>query len=379
MKKTNPYIVVTVILFGLLLAVPGLLLFALKGPQQSGENRAMAEMPAFKFSKMDAFPSQFDRYVNDHFPFRNLLLDLSFQYSLINHQSPIPQVVIGKNDFLFSGEAERTLFEGTLDFSEEKMKIIVDELLERQARYRREGIRFYVVVAPTAYEIYPEYLPDYLQRINETATDRFCRMMSEKAPQIPFLYLKDKMLYNKQFGRLYYKNDNHWNPLGGYYATDAILNLMRHDFPQLPDNINDKFTLTPYIRTFGNLGDMLVVRNQFRNLATDTDYKVSFLDSVQYALCENPERKYEAPADFAYPWEYEWRYTTNQEQHPKILVIRDSYCAAVIPFLTPWFKESVFIFDAWKYGGNDDIIRQEKPDIILLLIYEPHIRNIIGK
>ena len=376
MKKTNPYIVVTVILFGLLLAVPGLLLFALKGTQQSGENRAMAEMPAFKFSKMDAFPSQFDRFVNDHFPFRSLLLDLSFQYSLINHQSPIPQVVIGKNDFLFSGEVERALFEGTLDFPEEKMKVIVDELLERQARYLREGTRFYVVVAPTAYEIYPEYLPDYLQRTNETATDRFCRMMSEKAPQIPFLYLKEKMQQSKQFGRLYYKNDNHWNPLGGYYATDAILNMMSQDYSQLPDNINDKFTLTSCTRTYGNLGNMLVVLNRFRNLATDTDYRVSFIDSAQYALCENPERKYKAPAGFAYPWEYEWRYTTNQEQHPKILVIRDSYCAAIIPFLTPWFKESVLIFDAWQYGSNDDIIRQEKPDIVLLMIYEPHIRNI---
>ena len=376
MKKTNPYIIITVILFGLLLAVPGLLLFALKGTQQSGENRALAEMPAFKFSKMDAFPSQFDRYVNDHFPFRSLLLDLSFQYSLINHQSPIPQVVIGKNDFLFSGKEERTLFEGILDFPEEKMEMIVDELLERQAYYLREGIRFYVVVAPTAYEIYPEYLPDYLQRTNETATDRFCRMMAEKTPQIPFLYLKEQLLRSKQFGRLYYKNDNHWNPLGGYYATNAILNLMHHDFPQLPDNIEGMFTLTPYTRTSGNLGNMLVVRNRFRNLATDTDYRVSFIDSAQYALCENPERKYEAPAGFAYPWEYEWRYTTNQEQHPKILVIRDSYCGAVIPFLTPWFKESLFIFDAWQYGINDDIIRQEKPDIVLLMIYEPHIRSI---
>ena len=376
MKKTNPYIVVTIILFGLLLAVPGLLLFALKGTQQSGENRAMAEIPAFNFSKMDAFPSQFDRYVNDHFPFRNLLLDLSFQYSLINHQSPIPQVVIGKNNFLFSGEGEQILFDGTLEFSEEKMKMIVDELLERQAHYYREGIRFYVVIAPTAYEIYPEFLPDYLQRINETATDRFCRMMSKKAPQIPFLYLKEQLLRSKQFGRLYYKNDNHWNPIGGYHATEAILNLMRHDFPQLPSSINDKFILTPYIRTSGNLGNMLVVRNQFRNLATDTDYKVSFIDSVQYALCENPKRKYEAPAGFAYPWEYEWRYTTNQEKQPKILVIRDSYCAAIIPFLTPWFKESVFIFDAWQYRSNDDIILQEKPDIVLLMIYEPHIRNI---
>lgn len=376
MKKFRPYILFTVILFGLLLAVPGLMLFFHKEAQQSGENRALAEMPAFEIAKMDAYPSLFDHYVNDHFPFRNFLLDLSFQYDLLNHQSPIPQVVIGKNDFLFSGEAERALYEGTLDFPEEGMDASVKELIARQERYQREGIRFYVAIAPTAYEIYPECLPEYIQRANETATDRFCRMMSEKAPQIPFLYLKEKMLQSKRFGRLYYKNDNHWNPLGGYYATKALLDMISREFPQLPNDIDGKFTWTPFMRTSGNLGDMLVVRDHFRYLASDTDYRVSFMDSAQYALYENPDHKYPAPDGFAYPWEYERRYSTNRGQQPKILVIRDSYSAAIIPYMTPWFKESVFIFDAWQYGSNDDIIQQEKPDIVLLVIYEPHIRNI---
>ena len=76
------------------------------------------------------------------------------------------------------------------------------------------------------------------------------------------------------------------------------------------------------------------------------------------------------------PYEYEKQFRTNRTDQPKILFVRDSYCNNIIPFVTPYFRESLFIFDAWQYGANWDIIRQEKPDIVVLMIYEPHIRNI---
>lgn len=378
MKKTSPYIVITVILFGLLLAVPGILLFFQPKSQVGSENRAMAEMPKLNFSKLDVFPNSFDKFVNDNFPFRSSFLHFSFLYSIHNNRSPIPTVVIGKDNFLFCGNDERHLYEGTLDFSEERMTEIVYELAERQKRLMHDSIRFYVVIAPSAYEIYPEYLPDFMQRASETATDRFCRMMAEKNPQVPFLYLKDKMLKHKKEGRLYLKNDNHWNHLGGEMATEEILTMMAGDFPQLPQKIRQKFTLEPYIRHEGNLHDMLAVDMTLERFVQDTEYQVHYIDSALFDAHEDFNRKYESIPDFPYPWEYERRFTTNRSQQPKIVVIRDSFGGYVMPFLFPWFRESVFIFDDWKYRPNYTIIQQEKPDIVLLIIYEPHIRATLG-
>lgn len=376
MKERHLYQIITVILFVLLLIVPGILLLVQPGRQLQGENRAMAKMPKLQLSKLDAFPHQFDQYVNDHFPFRSSMLDFSFGLSLRQHQSPIPEVLIGQNDFLFSGKEERQLFEGSLEFSEDCMAAVVDKLAQRQEQLSREGIRLYVAIAPTAYEVYPEWVPPYVQRTEETATDRFCRMMAEKAPKSPFLYLKECMLQHKEDGRLYFKNDNHWNPLGGEYAAMEILRMMRGDFPQLPDQIVPSFTLKPFVSTSGNLGNMLAISPSFEYFAQDTDYHICFADSARYAFSEVLEKRYEPIKGFAYPWEYEHRFVTNCTGQPKIVVIRDSYAGAVIPFLAPWFRESVFIFDAWQYGDNWDIIVQEKPDIVLWLIYEPHIRSI---
>lgn len=379
MRKVNPYIVITVILFGLLLAVPGFLLFVQPDNQVNSENRTMAEMPKLNFAQLDEFPHKFDKYVNDHFPFRSTFLNFTFLYSIKNNISPIPDVIIGKDDFLFCGTYERKLYEGTMDFSEEKMLEIVHELADRQERLLRDSIRFYVVLAPSAFEVYPEYLPDYMLRTEKTATDRFCRMMAEKAPQVTCLYLKDKMLKHKKEGRLYLKNDNHWNFLGSEYAAEDILSLMAGDYPQLPQKIRQKFTLEPYIRHEGNLNDMLMLNMALDRFSQDTEYHVHYVDSARYDVHENFNRKYKPIPDFSYPWDYERRFTTNRSQQPKIVVIRDSFGGYLIPFLSPWFRESVFLFDNWEYGANDAIIQQEKPDIVLLIIYEPHLYKVQGK
>lgn len=377
-KARHLYAVITVIvMMGLFLfPICQMLLHFLPEKEVAGENRAMAEFPTLNFSNMDAFPGQFDRFFSDHFPFRGIVLDISFQYSLLRHQSPIPEVVIGKKDFLFSGKGEKDLYEGKLAFSDSEQQQVVDELICRARRLDSMGIRFYVVVAPTALEVYPEYLPDYMQRTDRTVTERFCALMRERAPGIPFVYLKENLLQEKGKARLYFKHDNHWNPMGGYYAAEAILRMLRRDFPQLPEDLDGQFVLHPYIRTSGNLGDMVAVSERFRYLATDTDYRVSYVDSVRYHYEEVLDRKYEPVPGFAYPWEYEMRYRTDRKE-PKLLVIRDSYAGAVMPFLSPYFSESVFIFDAWRYGPNWDIVQHEHPDLVLLMMYEPHIHNIV--
>ena len=376
MRNSKIYIVITVILFWLLLAVPGILIFTHPTNQISGENRALAKMPKFNLAKLDVFPHKFDRYVNDHFPFRSSFLHYFFMYSINHDKSPIPTVIIGQDDFLFCGSMERELYEGTMDFPEEKMEEAARILADRQTKLLRDSIHFYVVIAPSAYEIYPEYLPEYILRAKETATDRFCRTMAEKAPQVPVLYLKDKMLEYKKAGRLYHKNDNHWNYLGSEYAAEDILDYMAGDFTQLPRKIRQKFTLEPYILHQGNLHDMLAVNMTLERFAQDTEYRVHYVDSALYHVHEDNHKRYEPIPDFSYPWDYERRFTTNRTEQPKIVVIRDSFGGYLMPFLAPWFRESVFIFDDWLYQSNDSIIQQEKPDIVLLMIYEPYLRKI---
>ena len=83
---------------------------------------------------------------------------------------------------------------------------------------------------------------------------------------------------------------------------------------------------------------------------------------------------------FPYPWSYEVRYTNKKiKSGLKILFIRDSFGDQLIPFVREVFKESVFIFDAWRYQLNKPIIEIVKPDIVVYLGLETHLEGMLKK
>lgn len=377
-ERQNPYIILTVILFICMLAFPAfhLVCHRNQATDSQRENRTLASFPSLNPARLDKFPAQFDYYFNDHFPFRDRFLDAYFLYAMFNRQSPTPSVVLGKEDFLFSGKEEKELFEGKLEFTEEQMAIVADELARRFDTLQKMGIRYYVFLAPTSYEIHPEYLPPYLRRASETATDKFCRVMRERAPEVPLTYLKSTLLNHKGDTLLYRKNDNHWNMLAAQYSAEKILKTLSKDYPMLPATICQDFDLSPYVYDGGNLYSWISIRGNSPKYRADQEYGVLYTDTIGFISIEDTEQDFTPTEGFAYPDAYEKQFRTNRTDYPKILFIRDSYCNNIIPFVSPYFHESLFIFDAWQYGANYDIIRQVNPDIVVLMIYEPHIRNI---
>ena len=377
-ERQNPYIILTVILFVCMLAFPAvhLVCHRSQATDSQRENRTLAPFPALDVTRLDKFPSQFDYYFNDHFPLRDQFLDAYFLYALFNRQSPTPSVVLGNEEFLFSGKEEKELYEGKLDFTEEQMAVVADELARRYDTLRKMGIHYYVFLAPTSYEIHPEYLPSYLQRAPETATEKFCRVMSEHAPEVPLTYLKGTLLRHKGDTLLYRKNDNHWNMIAAQFCAEKIMATLSKDYPMLPATICQDFNLTPYDQEGGNLYSWVSIRGNSPKYRIDREYYAAYTDTAGFCITEDLVQDFTPTEGFAYPDAYEKQFRTNRTDHPKILFIRDSYCNNIIPFVTPYFHESLFIFDAWQYGANFDIIRQVNPDIVVLIIYEPHIRNI---
>lgn len=360
--------------------IPLLLMFVLlqipdSKTTSASENRTLAEKPSMNVKQLDSYPKQYDSYISDHIPFRDVFLDATFVIKGTLGISPTPNVVIGKDNFLFCGINEKILYEvGEPYFPMDKIIAVADKFAERYDSLDKLNIKLYIAIAPTTFEIYPEYLPDYVQRAEKTGTDLFCEVMSEKYPHIPLILLKQNVLKHKKNHNLYLRNDNHWNPYGACFATENVLAEMSKDFPSLPDKIFDKFTFSPFVSKSGNLSDMLRKNN---GEYSDTNYLVSYKDSAKIALHNDPSKNYKPIEGFPYPDIYCLRYVTNNTGSPKIVVIRDSYSNAVIPFMSPWFSESVFIFDSWQYGDNYEIINSEKPDIVLYFIYEPYIKNVV--
>ena len=149
---------------------------------------------------------------------------------------------------------------------------------------------------------------------------------------------------------------------------------MKKDFPQIPNYTLSDFELTTKQTKTGNLINML--DDTFKSLFDeDIAYDVKLKESGK-SWHEVERVGYPCVEDFPYPWEYEMDGETPLKELPNIVIIRDSYFNSVMPFLYNSFHRSVAIFDAWLYRENMDIILQEKPNIVLVIMLESHIANL---
>ena len=104
------------ICFALMLLGPGAVYFFARPylNTENTENRQLAEMPALSFDglkgladSLQAFPSLFNSFYNDHVPFRSQLIELNSVMSVeLFGDSASDSVVLGKDNWLFYTDEE---------------------------------------------------------------------------------------------------------------------------------------------------------------------------------------------------------------------------------------------------------------------------------
>ncbi|MCK9301961.1 MAG: DHHW family protein [Bacteroidales bacterium] len=341
------------------------------------ENRALAKKPKLDINRLDYYPDSLNNYYNDHFAFRGFFLICNNIINTLEKESPSDEVLIGKKGFLYLRRLECAVYEGNDDFNNpEKIQHVADILVKRNEKYKKKGIEYYVVIIPTKYEIYPEYLPIYIQRTDTTSTDKLCYLMQSN-PQVKLLYIKDFMLSKKDKGFLYRINDNHWNQFGAYFASDTILNFIKKDFPQIPIYKQVDYQFNNDTTIYGNLSEIIISDYTKKLFRPEIKYSAELIDTLKRAV-KGDIAGYTPPKYFSYPDNYEIVNVTNDKSLPKTLIIRDSYTNALMPFLSNSFSKSTYIWDSWKFKDNMEIVDSEKPDIVINIILEPFIVN-IGK
>jgi len=335
------------------------------------ENRTLAKMPNFKLAKLDPFPQAYETWYNDHFIYRENILKW---YNLMNYnfnKSPFPEkVVLGVDKWLFYNIKESDLYKGKFMVSDDSIQMIVNELLYRKTELEKRNIKFYVLIVPIKAEIYPEYLPKYIKRTkNKTLTDKIIESIKLK-PEINLITCKEELIEAKKSNNVYYKNDNHWNDFGAYITYLKLINKISKDFPILKKNIINKIHFKEDIQAGGNLANMI----SLDYLLNEKNNKITIENAKSK---DAPKRNYPVVQGFGYANEYEIAKCIPDNLLPKAVIIRDSFFGALLPFVSENFSHSVYIFDKWQYKFNLDIIEIEKPDIVILQMYEPHISNIL--
>lgn len=350
MKYTNKHIFL--LLFLILIMVPNILIF-INGDATNTENRVLSESPKLNIKEIGKFPSEFETYYNDNLPLKLEMTKVNslLSYKLLN-TSPKDYVIKGKDGWLFYNSSKRgdansiADFQGTNHYSTEQLEHIKNRLLEMEQITNENGAEFILVFAPNKSSIYDEYMPDYFLRINkQSKLDNLVEYLKVET-DLKIVYPKNELIANKN-KNLYYKLDTHWNELGAYIAFEEYMETL-YDI-KIP-----KLKTLEIISAELNHGDLSGMINLNSGELEDRNYEIKNKKTYGFEeVYSNGTAHIE--------------YLSENKNGLKLLSFRDSFCTALIPYISQTYENSTFI---WSPNFDESMVQSQKPDVVMLEMVE---------
>ncbi len=340
---------------------------------QSSENRKKASFPVLNVNRLDAYPSEMDAYINDNFYLRPFLLLEFHKLKYVMGVSPNPKkVIVGNDGWLFLGMKDQEVYEGHYPFGREQLDSFYAVWEQRFNYFEKKQIHGLWAIAPIKQYFYEEHMPPNKKRNFQNRTVKLQTFLDQKIPG-KTIYLGNSLQSKKSKGVLFYKHDNHWNSLAGYYSYLVIMENLQKEIKDL-NVLTEKDVIRIQKETnTGSLSNFVGLEGRLKETVVEVVTK-------EKPLKEMPKYGFKAPADFPYEYVYECRYVNPRAKNKqKILVIRDSFGDALLPFFQQTFSETMYVFDAWEYKLNENIIDRFQPDIVVFLTVESFADHILNK
>jgi hypothetical protein len=357
-------------LFLLMLFLPASLagVFQESAPGDLDEKRQLAERPSIPKSvdAIEAFPRRFEAYYNDHFHFRDVLIQSYNRLKLkILKKSPHRDVLIGKDGWLFYTRDHMLVdFISAEPFGEDALNAQRRFIEAKRDWLASRGIPYFFVVAPNKQSIYPEQMPEsYYRSHGPSRLDQFLDHMRHRS-EVAIIDLRGDLLEAKSKDQVYFRADTHWNEKGAFIAYHSIMDAIRsaiNDDRLAPRSIAD-YQRFAAIRKGGDLAKML-------GFAGDIEERYDRLEphfircAQEEALPNYMDRDWKPfPAPVAY---------TCATASLRLLMLHDSFGLRVRPFLAENFRKSVFV---WQHQLPGDVFKaivlKEKPDLVVEEVVE---------
>ena len=326
------------------------------------ENRRLSTLPLFfrlreahvettrgKLRALAKLPGDFKYYLADHFGFRSFLIRL---HGLVMVKglgvTSNPDVLLGKDGWLYlAGESSYEDWRGTKPLPRDQLEQWRQTLELRNAFCAARGIPYLFVVAPSKYDIYPEFMPDEVNQVNrEGRLDQLLAYLREKHSPVQVIDLRPELIEAKKEGvRLYHKTDTHWNQRGAWVAYQQIASAMREKLSGTPILSATEFEPRTAIHPGRDLAGLL---------GLDDFYEEEDLDLVPRTGLPMLEVRQNDihPITFQSP----------TSKGPRVVVFRDSFFTAVLPFLSHSVSRGVYL---WEDGFDGHVIEAEHPDIVI--------------
>jgi len=352
-------------LFGLFVLTPATTQMLGLGKRASTENRVLAAFPQVA-GLPDALsvPRRLEAYVNDRFGLRQQMI---IAYSWLRLQlgvSSVKDVAVGTDRWLFY-TADKLLEQhtGVNRYAPAELEHWVASMEAIHAWLEKQGIPFYILIAPDKNTAFPERLPSY--PLKAGASRRFDQLAERMARSpVPFIDPRAALAEAKARGvETYFSGDSHWTEHGAFIAYSELMRKIRERFPEV-----SPLRLSDYERYRG------------KPMAADLDRLLSLEGILPHEVerfrLQDATRQTALPRISMRPG-WGWRveeFTNNLRSAPRILVFGDSFTTYV---MGPNMLYATFRDPVWTHnnGGtlNMDLVTEFKPDLVVMQIADRYL------
>lgn len=324
------------------------------------ENRILTQFP--RFSMDSVFDSRYmkkvEKYTADQLIGRNFWIHTKTNSDRIIGKNSSNGVYWGKDATLIEN------FEPLPPASVDKTKTAINNFAEKHPTLNHTFL-----LVPNAISIYSDKLPSNAPVLDQNEyINSFTSGLNEK---ITVLDPRPTLEENKN-QLLYYKTDHHWTTLGAWLSFQGIA----EDMGLKPDK--DAYTVYPVTDTFSGA---LVSKSGYSLGTTDTIDVFIPKSENDYSVVNYVEEQKKSPSLYSseqlkgkdkYAVFLDGNHPIVTIKNPvnngkNLLIIKDSYANAFIPFLTPFYSEITVIDPRYYYESIDAlIVDSEITDVLYL-------------
>lgn len=323
------------------------------------ENRVLAQMPDFTWDKFIAgkFTKEFEAYLSDQFVKKDFWTGLKAATEKAALKKENNGVYFGKDGYLF----ERFPEPGKqLAANINHLNLFSDKL---------QGMNMYVMVAPTSIAMYPEKLPKYAYSADQLAAISAIKEQLNSSIHWIDVYNPLADFADKP---IYYHTDHHWTTHGAFIAYEAAAKAMGIQ-PYAKEDFTIESVSKDFYGTYDAKANDFTIQPDSIELYQpnfDINYTVEFEDGTR-----------------ALDGLYAWEFLEKRDQYAmflngnhgkavihssvnngrKLLVVKDSYAHALIPFLANHFEEIHMIDLRYTHEKLDVYMEQHDIEDVLVI------------
>lgn len=235
-------------------------------------------------------------------------------------------------------------YEGTNSFTEEDIQKRAEILLKIQNHLSSQGVQFCLIIPPNKEHIYSEYMSREYTHSEISRTDLMIQDFKKQG--IHAINPKKSLLEEHNAFQLYYPYDTHWSQLGGYIGTKLALQSFGIEIPALSE---------VKIRSDqkSNACDLAAMAGITNLLNDEIEYTVD-------GMFERDPERFEKASEFN-----AGSFFSNDDAlyKKKVLLIGDSFRAAMTPTLVNYFSE---VYSIHRNDCKPELLDYFSPDYVII-------------